>query len=49
VPTTPVAATTVPMSAVPTTPNFAGRTYDDYLAANSQASNPAAPQTPQKN
>jgi hypothetical protein len=40
VPTTPVAATQVPMSAVPTTPNYAGRTYEDYLAANSQAAQP---------
>lgn len=37
VPTTPVAATQVPISAVPTTPNYAGRTYEDYLAANPQA------------
>ena len=48
VPTTPVAATAVPMTVVPTTPNYAGRTYDDYLAANPQAANPA-PQAPQKN
>jgi hypothetical protein len=27
------------MTAVPTTPNYAGRTYDDYLAANPQAAN----------
>jgi len=47
-PTTPVAATAVPMTVVPTTPNYAGRTYDDYLAANPQAANPA-PQAPQKN
>jgi hypothetical protein len=49
VPTTPVAATAVPMTVVPTTPNYAGRSYDDYLAANPQASNPPAPQAPQKN
>jgi hypothetical protein len=47
-PTTPVAATAVPITVVPTTPNYAGRTYDDYLAANPQAANPA-PQAPQKN
>ena len=40
-PTTPVAATAVPMTVVPTTPSYAGRTYDDYLAANPQAANPA--------
>jgi len=48
-PTTPVAATAVPMTVVPTTPNYGGRTYDDYLAANPQAANPSAPQAPQKN
>ena len=50
VPTTPVAATAVPMSVVPTTPDYAGRTYDDYLAANPQpqASAPQ-PQATQKN
>jgi hypothetical protein len=47
-PTTPVAASAVPMSVVPTAPNYAGRTYEDYLAANGQSSAPqaAAPQTP---
>jgi len=51
VPTSPVAATTVPMSAVPTAPNYAGRTYDDYLAANPQLTNPQAAnqQAPQRN
>jgi hypothetical protein len=54
VPTTPVAATAVPMSVVPTTPDYAGRTYEDYLAANPQlaqpqASAPQAPATSQKN
>jgi hypothetical protein len=54
VPTTPVAAAAVPMSVVPTAPNFAGRTYEDYLAANPQAAQPQAanspaPQTSQKN
>jgi hypothetical protein len=48
VPTTPVAATAVPMSVVPTAPNYAGRTYEDYLAANPQAANPPAP-APQRN
>jgi len=54
VPTTPVAATAVPMSVVPTTPDYAGRTYEDYLAANPQlaqpqASVPQAPAAQQKN
>ncbi|MFZ3309907.1 MAG: hypothetical protein WA280_11130 [Xanthobacteraceae bacterium] len=50
VPTTPVAATAVPMSAVPTAPNYAGRTYEDYLAANPQAApSQAALPAPQKN
>jgi hypothetical protein len=54
VPTTPVAATAVPMSVVPTTPDYAGRTYEDYLAANPQLAQPQAsvPQAlaaPQKN
>jgi hypothetical protein len=51
VPTTPVAATAVPMSVVPTNPDYAGRTYEDYLAANPQAaqSQAAAPQATQKN
>jgi hypothetical protein len=49
VPTTPVAATAVPMSVVPTTPDYAGRTYEDYLAANPQAaqSQASAPQPTQ--
>jgi hypothetical protein len=38
---------------VPTSPNYAGRTYADYLAANpqlqSQAAQSQAPQVPQKN
>jgi hypothetical protein len=51
VPTTPVAATAVPMSVVPTTPDYAGRTYEDYLAANPQLTQPqaAAPPATQKN
>lgn len=53
VPTTPVAATAVPMSVVPTAPNYAGRTYEDYLAANPQVTPPQAaiqaPQAPRGN
>ena len=53
VPTTAVAATAVPISVVPTTPNYAGRTYEDYLAANPQAVEPQAanpaPANAQKN
>ena len=53
VPTTPVAASAVPMSVVPTAPNYAGRTYEDYLAANPQSAQPQAanpaPQAPQGN
>jgi hypothetical protein len=53
VPTTPVAANAVPMSVVPTAPNYAGRTYEDYLAANPQSAQPQAanppPQATQKN
>jgi len=52
-PTTPVAATAVPMSVVPTAPNYAGRTYEDYLAANPQVAQPQAanpaPAAPQGN
>jgi hypothetical protein len=47
VPTTPVAATAVPMAVVPTNPNYAGRTYEDYLAANPQAAQQQP--APQKN
>ncbi len=39
-PTSPVAATATPISQVPTAPNYAGRTYQDYLAANPQAAQP---------
>jgi hypothetical protein len=53
IPTTPVAATAVPMSVVPIVPNYAGRTYEDYLAANPQVAPPQAAnqaaQTPQGN
>jgi hypothetical protein len=46
-PTSPVSATATPIAQVPTTPNYAGRTYQDYLAANPQAAEPqAAQQTP---
>jgi hypothetical protein len=46
-PTSPVSATATPIAQVPTTPNYAGRTYQDYLAANPQAAQPqAAQQTP---
>jgi hypothetical protein len=41
-PTSPVAATATPMSEVPTTPNYAGHTYQDYLAANPQFAQPQA-------
>jgi hypothetical protein len=40
--TTPVAATATPMDQVPTTPNYAGHTYQDYLAANPQLAQPQA-------
>ena len=56
-PTAPVAATATPMSEVPTAPNYAGRTYDDYLAANPQSAQPQvstqpsqqSPSAPQQN
>lgn len=35
-PTTDVPAKATPIAQVPTTPNYAGRTYQDYLAANPQ-------------
>jgi hypothetical protein len=41
-PTTGVPAKATPMSEVPTAPNYAGRTYQDYLAANPQAAPPLA-------
>jgi hypothetical protein len=43
-PTTEVPAKATPMSEVPTAPNYAGRTYEDYLAANPQAAPAAAVQ-----
>jgi hypothetical protein len=50
VPTSPVAATAVPIGKVPTAPDYAGLTYEDYLAANPQAAIPqAAPSAPQNN
>lgn len=49
-PSTPVPAKATPISEVPTTPNYAGKTYDDYLAANPQNANPeASAQGPQQN
>lgn len=45
-PTTPVPATATPIAQVPTTPNYAGRTYQDYLAANPQAAQPQAASQP---
>jgi hypothetical protein len=49
-PTSPVAATATPMSEVPTTPNYAGHTYQDYLAANPQFAQPqASSQAPAQN
>lgn len=49
-PSTPVPAKATPISEVPTAPNYAGKTYDDYLAANPQNANPqASAQSPQQN
>ncbi len=56
-PTTTVPAKATPIAQVPTTPNYAGRTYEDYLAANPQAAQPQAaapapqqtPPAPQQN
>ena len=45
-PTTAVPAKATPMSEVPTAPNYAGRTYQDYLAANPQAAPPQADAAP---
>jgi len=47
-PTSDVAAKATPISQVPTKPNYAGRTYEDYLAANPQLQPQAAAGT-QKN
>ncbi len=49
-PSTPVPAKATPIAEVPTAPNYAGKTYDDYLAANPQNANPqASAQGPQQN
>jgi hypothetical protein len=49
-PSTPVPAKATPIAEVPTAPNFAGKTYQDYLAANPQNANPqASTQAPQAN
>jgi hypothetical protein len=45
-PTSQAPATATPMSQVPTTPDYAGRTYQDYLAANPQAAQPQAATQP---
>lgn len=48
-PSTPVPAKATPISEVPTTPNYAGKTYDEYLAANPQAKPEASVQAPAQN
>jgi hypothetical protein len=48
-PTSDVAAKATPISQVPTKPNYAGRTYEDYLAANPQLAPQAAAPGPQQN
>ena len=49
-PSTPVPAKATPIAEVPTAPNYAGKTYDEYLAANPQNANPqASAQGPQQN
>jgi len=48
-PTTDVPAKATPISQVPTKPNYAGRTYEQYLAANPQLQPQAAAPAPQKN
>lgn len=48
-PTSDVAAKATPISQVPTKPNYAGRTYEDYLAANPQLQPQAAVPGTQKN
>jgi len=48
-PTTDVPANATPIAQVPTTPNYAGRTYQQYLAANPQSDqSQAASQAPQQ-
>lgn len=48
-PTTDVPAKATPISQVPTKPNYAGRTYEQYLAANPQLQPQAAVPAPQTN
>jgi hypothetical protein len=48
-PTTDVPAKATPISQVPTKPNYAGRTYEQYLAANPQLQPQAAVPGPQGN
>lgn len=48
-PSTPVPAKATPISEVPTTPNYAGKTYEQYLAANPQAKPEASVQGPVQN
>jgi len=48
-PTTDVPAKATPISQVPTQPNYAGRTYEQYLAANPQLQPQAAAPGPQQN
>jgi hypothetical protein len=48
-PTTDVPANATPIAQVPTTPNYAGRTYQQYLAANPQSDqSQTASQAPQQ-
>jgi hypothetical protein len=48
-PSTQVPAKATPIAEVPTTPNYAGKTYEDYLAANPQSSPQASAPAPQAN
>jgi hypothetical protein len=48
-PTSDVPAKQTPMAQVPTKPNYAGRTYDDYVAANPQLQPQAAAPGTQQN
>ncbi len=48
-PTSDVPAKQTPMAQVPTKPNYAGRSYDDYLAANPQLQPQAAAPGTQQN
>jgi len=48
-PSTPVPAKATPIAEVPTAPNYAGKTYDEYLAANPQVKPQASTQAPQQN